>query len=249
MNGISYDKYRLSLKEKRDCVIISYISLFIVFYIFYHSVIFSAVSGVFIPVCLKLYAESVAEKRKELLITQFRDFLYSLSASFAAGRHMRYGLMEAKENLGMMYGDNTPMIAEISDMLVKIDEFRTPMEDVLKDFADRSSAGDIENFVDTYLICRETGGDVNRIISKTADMLIDKIGIEKEIKTLTAQKRFEGKIISAMPVVVILFLNVVSPGYLEVLYSSFTGRLIMTAAIAGIAYAYHLTLKLTRVEV
>jgi tight adherence protein B len=80
-------------------------------------------------------------------------------------------------------------------------------------------------------------------------MLIDKIGIEKEIKTLTSQKRFEGKLISAMPVVVILFLNIASPAYIEILYTSFNGRVIMTAALAGILYAYRMTLKLTKIEV
>jgi tight adherence protein B len=80
-------------------------------------------------------------------------------------------------------------------------------------------------------------------------MLVDKIGSEKEIKTLTSQKRFERKIISAMPIVVILFLNLVSPGYIEILYTSLEGRLIMTAALGAIGYAYFLTMKLTKIEV
>jgi len=249
MKRISYKKYQLSLKETRDCVIISYIFLFMGFYVFYQSLTVSIASGIFIPICMKYYAESIAEKKRELLTTQFRDFLYSLAASFAAGRDIRDGLFEAGENLRLIYDENSPMIVEIKDMLNKIDNSRMPVEEALKDFAARSGVSDIENFVDIYSICRLTGGDLSMVISKTSGMLIDKIGVDKEIKTLTSQKRFEGKLISAMPVIVILFLNIASPEYIEVMYTTIVGRIIMTAALAGIIYAYYLTLKLTKIEV
>lgn len=249
MNKSSYDTYSLSLKERRDCLIISYVCLFITSYIFYHSVIVSAFSIVFAPVCARYYAEALAEKRKDLLLMQFRDFLYSLSASFAAGRQMRDGLIEARANLRLMYDEKTPLLREISAILIKIDESRASEEEVLRDFAVRSSISDIKNFFDTYFICRMTGGDMNAAISKTSEMLIEKIGVEKEIKMITSQKRFEGKIISVMPVIVILFLNIASPAYIEALYMSFTGRIIMTAALAGIAYSYHTIMKLTKIEV
>jgi len=198
---------------------------------------------------MKYYAETMAEKRKNLLLAQFRDFLYSFSASFATGRHMRDGLIEARDSLRLSYDENSPMIKEISDMLIKIDESRASEEEVLKDFAYRSCLGDVRNFFDTYFIARTTGGDMNQVISKASEMLIEKIGIEKEIKTLTSQKSFEGKIISAIPVIVILFLNLVSPSYIEVLYTSLTGRVIMTVALVGIVYAYYVTRKLTKIEV
>jgi len=249
VSSISYDTYKLSAKEKRDVIIISYIGLFIAFYVFYHSSIISMMSGILIPVCMKYYAETMAEKRKNLLLAQFRDFLYSFSASFATGRHMRDGLIEARDSLRLSYDENSPMIKEISDMLIKIDESRASEEEVLKDFAYRSCLGDVRNFFDTYFIARTTGGDMNQVISKASEMLIEKIGIEKEIKTLTSQKSFEGKIISAIPVIVILFLNLVSPSYIEVLYTSLTGRVIMTVALVGIVYAYYVTRKLTKIEV
>ena len=249
MNGLSYDTYTLTMKEKRDCAIISGVCLFIVSYIFYRSALVSALSVLAVPVCARQYAIALGERRRELLLTQFRDFLYSLSASFAAGRQMRDGLAEARDNLRLMYDDKSPMLREISGMLVKLDESRASEEEVLRDFAGRSSIMDVRSFFDTYFICRMTGGDVNSAISKTSEMLIEKIGVEREIKAITSQKRFEGKIISVMPVAVILLLNVASPEYIEVLYTTATGRVIMTAALAGIAYSYHAIMKLTRIEV
>jgi len=243
------EKYGLTTKEVIDCISFSYLGLFVIFYIFYQNILLSLLSGFLLPICMKYYAAERRAKRKEFMALQFRDLLYSLSASFAAGRHMSDGLREAESNLKLVYDGNTPMLREISGILSKLDESRASEEEVLKDFAQRSAVSDIQGFIDTYLICRMTGGDINSVISKASAMLIEKIGIEKEIKTLTAQKCFEGRIISAMPVIVILFLNIASPGYIEILYSSFIGRVIMTVALAGIAYSYFLIMKLTKIEV
>ena len=57
---------------------------------------------------------------------------------------------------------------------------------------------DIKNFVDVYLACRTTGADLETVIGNSTEILMDKIDIEKEIRALTAQKQFEGKIITVM---------------------------------------------------
>ena len=175
--------------------------------------------------------------------------LYSLSASVATGRNMAKALAEAFENLKLMYKDETPLMGELRYMVKSISENRDNEEKLLIDFAGRSCLEDIRNFVDVYLACRETGGDMEKVIESTSEVIMDKMSIEREIKTLTAQKQFEGKIISIMPVLVILLLNVFSPDYLEVMYLTIQGRLIMTLALAGILFAYFLTIKYTRIEV
>ena len=108
---------------------------------------------------------------------------------------------------------------------------------------------DIKNFVDVYLACRTTGADLETVIGNSTEILMDKIDIEKEIRALTAQKQFEGKIITVMPVAVVVLLNILSPDYLSVMYSTLTGRLLMTLSLAGIAVSYIMTQKLMRIEV
>ena len=87
------------------------------------------------------------------------------------------------------------------------------------------------------------------VLKNTIEIIMDKITIEREIRTLTSQKRFEGNIITAMPLIVIMFLNIFSPDYLEPLYKTTAGRLIMTLALAGLVTAHFITRKITRIEV
>jgi len=247
--NVDYGTYELSNKERRNFFAIGYISAFSLCLLFYNSILLSLLCGFLVLFAFEKYSGYKAEKRRAFLLIQFKDMLYSLSASVATGRNMAKALAEAFENLKLMYKDETPLMGELRYMVKSISENRDNEEKLLIDFAGRSCLEDIRNFVDVYLACRETGGDMEKVIESTSEVIMDKMSIEREIKTLTAQKQFEGKIISIMPVLVILLLNVFSPDYLEVMYLTIQGRLIMTLALAGILFAYFLTIKYTRIEV
>ncbi|MCI2061378.1 MAG: type II secretion system F family protein [Eubacteriaceae bacterium] len=244
-----YGKYELSGSEKKRFYAVSYAAVFAVCMLFYHSLILSAVCGLSVYFFRDIYADHLAEKRRTELALQFRDLLYSLSASVAAGRQMGEALIEANENLGAIYDSDTPMMNELRYFARSIRENHESEEELLIDFAIRSKVEDIKNFVDVYLACRTTGADLETVIGNSTEILMDKIDIEKEIRALTAQKQFEGKIITVMPVAVVVLLNILSPDYLLVMYSTLTGRLLMTLSLAGIAVSYIMTQKLMRIEV
>lgn len=245
----SYLSYDLSDKEKYSFLFISGLSLMTVGYLFYHSIVISLLlSSIAYPV-LRPYTVYLADKRRKELKEQFRDMLYSLSASISAGRQMPEALQEALENLKLIYKDNSMIVLELAFMIKRIQECRESEAEILKDFAERTHVEDISDFVDIYLTCRETGGDLIRILTKASVIIMDKINIEKEIRAITVQKQFEAKILTGIPLVIILLLQIASPDYLSPMYESITGRLIMTAALCGIGLAYFWSIKLTRVDV
>lgn len=244
-----YNKYELSSRELLMVCTGGYLAIFTVSLLFYHSILLAMAMGlltVYLPVPFSKYK---AEKRKELLVMQFRDLLYSLAASFASGRQMKQALIESYNALILIYDENTPMMAELRYMLHGMIENRENEEDLLVDFAARSHQEDIRNFVDVYRACRITGGDMEKVIANASSVLMDKMTIEREINALTSQKKFEGRIISVMPLLVVLCLNIFSPDYLAVMYETFTGRVIMTIALGGIAVSYRLMMKMTEISV
>jgi len=227
---------------------VGYLSLFAVGQIFYGNIGFSAICGLSVFLLIDQYKNYLKAKKTRALRIQFGDLLYSLSASVATGRQLSNALQEAYVNLGYVYKPTTPMMIELKYMTKSIAENRDSEETLLSGFAHRSGVEDIRNFVSVYMSCRETGGDINQVIANASEILMQKMSIEREIRVMTSQKQFEGKIISAMPVIIIMFLNIASPGYLENLYCTLTGRLIMTVALAGILTAYVLTEKIMNIE-
>ena len=73
--------------------------------------------------------------------------------------------------------------------------------------------------------------------------------IEREIRVLTNQRKTEGRIISAMPLVMLLAMNVVSYSYIEPLYTTPAGRAIMSGALIVMACGICLMEKISSVEV
>ncbi len=229
-------------------ILVGYVTLFAVGQVFYGSIGFSAICGLSIVLFIEQYKNYLVTKRIRALRKQFGDLLYSLSASVATGRQLSSALQEAYINLSYVYKPNTPMLVELKYLTKSFLENRDSEETLLTGFAQRSGVEDIRNFVNVYLSCRETGGDINQVIANASEILMQKMTIEREISVMTSQKKFEGKIISAMPVLIIMFLNLASPGYLENLYCTLFGRLVMTAALVGIFTAYKLTEKITNIE-
>lgn len=246
---IDYMHYELSSKEKYGFITVGYVSIFLILYMFYHSLMFSFAGGFLVIVILPAYSSWKAERRRLLLLNQFKDLLYSLSSYVAANLQLSEALEGSLENMRFLYDDDTPLVKELTYMVVNIKEHKDNDIRLLKDFADRSHCEDIENFVQVYSACMVTGGDLEKVLKNTIEILMDKITIEREIRTLTSQKKFEGNIITAMPLIVILFLNVFSPDYLEPLYVTVSGRLIMTGALAGLTAAHIMTRKMTDIEV
>ncbi len=243
-----YRQYELSTKEKVSFLVAGYVGVFTVLYLFYHSIVFSMAGGMLPYLFLRKYSWLLGERRRALLTTQFKDLLYSLSASIAANLRISEALEDGMEHLRVMYGEEAPMVVELKHMVKGISENRESDIRLLLDFAERSGCEDINNFVQVYMTCRTMGGDLEKVLKNTTDILVDKMNIDREIKTLTAQKKFEGKIISAIPLIVVLFLNVFSPDYLMPLYTTAAGRLIMTMALAGIAAAFYMMERLTNIN-
>jgi tight adherence protein B len=245
----SYLIYQMNRNEKTRFLFFCGLSYMFVFYLFYHSIFLSLMLSCLSYPSLALYSSYLGEKRRSELKEQFRDLLYSISASVTTGRQLPEALQEAEQNMRLIYQDDAMIVLELADMVKRLNEYRESEEEILKDFADRACIEDISNFVDIYLTCRETGGDLVKVIAKSSDMIMDKIEIEREIRTITSQKRFEAKILTAIPFFILFLLQAVSPDYLAPMYDSLQGRILMTVALTGISASYLISMKMTKIEV
>jgi tight adherence protein B len=243
-----YNTYRMTAKETRFYYIAAAAGFALMGQIFYQSIVCSVLLTAFSIPCRRLYEKHLADKRRAALGISFRDLLHSLSASFSTGRQMPEALMEGLDAMKLIYPNDAPIVRELEHMTSRLFKGRDDETATLRDFADRSHSDDILNFVDAYFICRTTGGDMEAMVVKTAGVIIDKIEIQKEIKTLTAQKRMESNILLLLPAVMLMLLQLLSPDYVAPLYAGLEGRLVMTAALALTALSYVWSLHLTKFE-
>ena len=233
----------------RKYAILGYIAAFSVFYLFYKSILISLLGGFSFVLFKNSYENHKKLKKKKAMKQQFRDFLYSISSSFSIGRQMPAAIREAVPLLENLHGEDSLLSLELKKSLTLIDEMRVNEEKVLREFARETQIDEIVQFFELYFTCRKTGANIQHVIEKSADVLLDKMSMEKEIETLTAQKRFEGRLIAIMPIGLLFALNISSNSYLNPLYTTLQGRVIMSTALVIMYAAYKQIERLTDIDV
>ena len=244
-----YRQYRLTRAEGRRYYLVGGLAAAAMGFLFYHSIVLLLLAPLLTFPLKRYYEQHLAAKRRMELSVQFKDLLASLSASFATGRQMTEALQEAWENLKLIYNEDAPICRELSLMINRLTKGLEGERTVLFDFADRSACEDIAGFTDVYFTCLTTGGDRGRAVRRASDLIMDKIDIRREILTLTAQKKFEARILAGLPPLILAFLSATSPDYLNVLYTTPVGRLIMTAALATLGISFLWSVRITDIEV
>lgn len=217
--------------------------------VFYRSLVPAAMAVPAYFVTREKYDRWLDERERRELRNQFKDMLYSFSASFSSGRHMTEAMEEAEEALESIYGGKCALTERLDYMLRRIRDTGDTDISVWEEFAAQSKVSEIEEFTQVFRVCRDTGGDLIKAADRAASIITDKINIENEIRTMSSQKKTEGKLITAMPVILIIFLGIVSPEYVAPLYETVSGRVLMTAVLAAMAIAYRMVERITAIEV
>lgn len=218
-------------------------------YLMYRNIVFSAIMLMLFPWIRKTASSVLADRRRLRYMDEFKDFLFMASTAIGAGRSMKDAISESIPALRSIHGSDSVLAGELSKAYERMDIGGENDVTVLMDLALASGEEDVYDFVTIYTICKTTGASLVIALSRAASVIIDKMTIEREIQEMVRRKNSEGMTIFAMPVLVILFLNLCAPDYIAPLYDTFAGRLIMTGVIICDAGIYSLIRKIVKIEI
>lgn len=243
-----YSIYILSWKERMLCVLKAAMLVGVIDYLCYRT-IWLAVGIVPVTVFIGIREKRIrAKKRRKKLNEEFKDMLLSLNVALQAGYSVENAITTCHKDLEKLYTKKADIMQELVYMEVQL-KVSVPVESLFLDFGKRSKVEDIESFSEIFAAAKRTGGDLNRVIEKTANMLSDKIEVRKEIETTLAAKKSEQLIMSITPFAIILYMQITSPGFLDVLYGNFFGMAVMTICLCIYFTAYWLGCKVVNIEV
>jgi tight adherence protein B len=98
------------------------------------------------------------------------------------------------------------------------------IRDALMQLLDRVPSPDLRVLVTAIMVQKDTGGNLVEILDRTVFVIRERLRIQGEIQVQTAQGRLTGWILTALPVVMMVMLNVVNPGYSSILFHDPFGR-------------------------
>lgn len=244
-----YDQYTMTRRETLIYLSLGFVVAICFSILFYHNLILCILLLPFVWMGRTPFQKMLANQRKNRLMHQFRDMLYSISASISSGRHMAEALIEARSHLSLLYGAEEQILRELDQMIRRIQESREGVDLVLTDFGKRSGLEDVMNFAEIYSISRGTGGNLDQVVRKASQVMLEKIEIQKEIKVMIVQKQLEIKILFLIPIAILTLLQWSSTDYLSGLYETFTGRILMTCCLVVLCVSYYISSTMVRIEV
>lgn len=244
----NYEKYRFSRLEFWKYLMESLVVCALVDYLFYQS-IWLIPFLIPVPVLfLRMKKKQLIQERRKKLNYQFKDALNSLSVAVQAGYSVENAVSACARDLERLYEKEDDIMEEFH-YIESQQRISVPIEELFLDFGERSQIEDIENFASVFYTAKRTGGDMENVIQKVARMLGDKIDVKKEIEATIAAKKSEQMIMSFMPAGIILYLQLSSPGFLNVLYGNPFGVCAMTICLGIYGTAYWLGRKIVNIEV
>ena len=248
LQGIEYETYTLSRREWVLYGAEGILLAAVLDYVFYRSfllilLIFPA--GILFPLALK---KKLKQRRMEKLRGEFKDAILAVASGLNAGYSVENAFAVSLKEMEEIHGSDSMIAQEIRLILRKV-RLNLTFEEALGDFAKRSGLDDVKNFSDVFLAARKSGGELMKIIARTAEIIGEKIRIEEEILTGTASRRMEQKIMSAIPILIVVYIELTSPGFFEILYSTMGGRILMTICLGIYLVSCQLAKSFLEIEI
>lgn len=199
-------------------------------------------------VYIKLKELHFIQMRKKELNRGFQDALLSLTVALKAGYSMENAISEVIRDLEQLYPKKEPILQEFYFIRSQL-KVSVPVETLFADLGQRSGVEDIKNFASVYKIAKRSGGNLSKVLQRTAQTLSDKMEVMQEIEACIAAKQMEQRIMSVVPCGIICYMQITSPGFLDVLYGNMFGIGIMTCCLAGYVGAYYMGQRIVKIEV
>jgi Flp pilus assembly protein TadB len=200
------------------------------------------IAAVAVPIVAVMWLHAKGRKRLERLEAQLPSVLQLIAGSLDSGASLLLSLEMAGTE-----GDE-PLAPELTRVVAETRVGR-PLIESLEGMADRLGSQDIKWTVEAIRIQQLTGGRLADTLRVLADFMRTRLEVRGEVRSLSAEARISGKVLTAIPLAIGGFLFFFRREYLEPLISSGPGRIMLFVAIGGIIVGTIWMRRLVRVEV
>ena len=197
------------------------------------------VIGFMIPIW---WLNSKQKKRISLFRDQLPDAIDMLVSAMKAG----YSFQAAMRFIGEEI--NAPLGPEF---LRFYEEQRLGMEvrTALLALQLRVDSLDLKMFVTAVLIQRETGGNLSEVLGNIGTLMRERAALKGDIETLTAESKMSARILSALPVVVFVLINLINTSFMKPMLASRTGIIVFVGAAFMVMAGYFTMMKIADIDI
>jgi tight adherence protein B len=165
----------------------------------------------------------------------------AIADSLSAGRSLRGSLAAAISSL------DGPAAAEMSRVGAELD-LGAPTAAALEGLQDRLNSQRVDAFCTALLSQRTAGGDLASLLRRFAEGAAERDRVAEDARAATAQARFTGLLVVAMPTGAALFAELMQPGFLARIVSSAVAAALLAMAAGLQVLGFIAIRRLSRVR-
>jgi len=243
-----YSQNQCVLFDHAVAFIIGFPIGFAVLLIFYRIIPLSIVGGFVLGILNIFFSmHNSMEKRTKKLRIQFFDLLEAMSVAMRAGNPMLRSLLSAREDLLLIYPQDSDIISELDIIIGKFNN-AVPLSESFLSLAERSKLEDINSFASIYATIEGKSGRADEIVRETQQIISDKMEIEMEIDTLMTAAKSEVNIMLMMPLVILGVIGYAGAGFMDAIYTTAAGRIVSTIGLIVFIISFILARKFSSVK-
>jgi tight adherence protein B len=168
------------------------------------------------------------EKRRARALAQFPDALAMIVRTIRVG----VPLGEAMRIVAREAGEPTATsFAELADEVT----IGVPLDSALRQMAERTGLAEYRFFATAITLQAQTGGALAETMDNLADVIRRRLALRARGRALSSEARASVAVLAALPILGGLFMYVLNPGYIGVLFTDPTGRNIFGLAVVSLA--------------
>jgi len=168
------------------------------------SLLIGVVTGFLAP---RLYIRRLQRQR----LSKFNDQLSDMLNLMVNGLRAGYSTMQAMEAVSK---ELPPPISDEFRRVVQEMQIGIPLETALDNLLRRIPSDDLDFVITAINVQREVGGNLSEILDTISFTIRERVRIKGEVRTLTAQVRTSGTVLSFIPFGLTLVLWFLNPEYL-----------------------------------
>ncbi|MGI6374937.1 MAG: type II secretion system F family protein [Anaerolineae bacterium] len=183
-----------------------------------------------------------ARKRVRLMNEQLPDVLTLLVSGLRAGQGINQALRLVVEQMP------DPSAAEFARVVQAV-ELGQPLSEALEELAQRVGSDDVAMMVTAINVQRQTGGNLAETLEIIAETIRDRIRLQGEIRTLTAQQRLSGNILAVLPIGLAVVVWLLEPTFYDPFLEPGPFRALPIGAVVLQAIGYYLIQRIVAIDV
>jgi tight adherence protein B len=164
------------------------------------------------------------KKRLKRFAAQLPEAMEMIARTLRSGQSLGFGISLAATEMPQ------PIAGEFGRVFEE-QNLGLPMEQSLKELAERLPNLDLKFFVTAVILQRQTGGDLAEILDKIGSLIRDRFRIWGQVQALTGEGRLSGVVLLVLPLVLFLAVYQLNPAYISVLFTDPMGTKMLAVAV------------------